>query len=358
MTWSLTRPRPCRSITTFSSTRNRGLVGLLANRGDPFRGSPFGTLLFWSSITGIAGANFATSMGVVTLWFPKAKQGLALGINGLGNLGVTIAQFLIPAVIGGAVFGSIAGGPQTLKTAQAVSDVWLQNAAYVWIPAVVLCSAAIWFGTKDFVMPPKTFGSQLRVAGHAHTWLLSLLYFLTFGCFVAMGASLPLIIQTVFAKAPGGAPNPLVYAPFAPLVATLMRPVGGALADRFGAGLVTAVAITVMGVGGFGLSQFLEPGSFHGFFADIMIICAASGLGNGSVFKMIPAVNAKEAGAVIGFVSCVGALGGFFPPILLGWCLTHFGSPAIAYTGMAVFAALCFAVNGWFYLRRSSPTHC
>jgi NNP family nitrate/nitrite transporter-like MFS transporter len=173
-----------------------------------------------------------------------------------------------------------------------------------------------------------------------------------------MGASLPLIIQSVFAKAPGGPPNPLLYAPMAPLVATLMRPVGGWAADRFGAGLVTAIAIAVMAVGGLSLGRFLAPDTFDGFFTTILIICAASGLGNGSVFKIIPTVAPKEAGAVIGFVACIGALGGFFPPLLLGWCLGKFGSPAWAYIAMALFAGICFALNAWMYWRRGSPTRC
>jgi len=89
-----------------------------------------------------------------------------------------------------------------------------------------------------------------------------------------------------------------------------------------------------------------------------MMICAAAGLGNGSVFKMIPAVLPKEAAAAIGIVSCVGAFGGFIPPLLLGWTMDKFASPALAYTGMALFALVCLAVNIWFYHRHSSPTRC
>ena len=319
----------------------------------------FGWLLFWAAVTGVAGANFATSMGVVNLWFPKQKQGAALGINGLGNLGVTIAQFTIPAVIGTAIFGALAGGGQSVTLAGGgTKTVFLQNAAYVWIPFVLLCTAAIWLWTKDYPMQPKTLASQLRVARDGHTWSISLLYFLTFGCFVAMGSSLPLVIREVFAAAPGGAPSPLLYAPFAPLVATLMRPAGGWAADRWGAGRMTAIAVAVMAVGGFGLSAYLTPDAFPGFFATILVICAASGFGNGSVFKIIPAVNPKEAGAVIGFVSCLGAFGGFFPPIFLGWCIERFGTPVWAYTSMALFSFLVFAVNYWLYWRRESPTHC
>jgi len=321
--------------------------------------SSFGTLLFWSALTGIAGANFATSMATVTLWFPKQLQGSALGINGLGNLGVTIAQFAIPVMIGFAAFGGLSGDALFLKTAAGEPQpIWLSNAAFMWVPLILACAAAIWFGTENYPQAPKSLASQMIVARRSHTWILSALYFLTFGAFVAMGASLPLIINEVFAQAPGGAPNPLFFAPFAVLVATLTRPLGGWLADKWSAGGVTAVSIAGMGICGFSLSQFLQPDAFTGFFWTIMILCAAAGLGNGSIFKIIPTVMGAEAGPVIGFVSCVGALGGFFPPLLLGWCLQRFGSPAWAYTAMALFALGCFALNWVFYWRRASPTHC
>ena len=314
--------------------------------------TPYWVLLFWSALTGIAGANFATSMATVTLWFPKKLQGSALGINGLGNLGVTIAQFTIPLVIGFSLLGA------EVPSGAPVRAIHLENAAFVWVPFILICTAAIWFGTKDYPAEPKTLASQLVAGKRLHTWVLSLLYFLTFGCFVAMGASLPLIIKEVFAAAPGGAPVPLLYAPWAAAIATVMRPVGGWLADKFGAGLITSISIGTMAVGGFSLSAFLQPDAFAGFFAVVLVICAAAGLGNGSVFKIIPLVLPKEAGAAIGIVSCLGALGGFVPPLLLGWTMGYLGSPAWAYTGMALFALLCLAVNGYFYHRRTSPTHC
>lgn len=313
--------------------------------------TPYWVLLVCAAFTGIAGANFATSMGVVTLWFPKQMQGTALGVNGLGNLGVTIAQFTIPAVIGFSLAGLLTGGGAT-------KSIHLENAGFVWIPLILLCVGLIWFGTKDFPTEPKSFASQLVAGKRQHTWVLSGLYFLTFGCFVAMGASLPLIITSVFANAPGGAPNPWMFAPWAVAVATLMRPLGGWLSDRFGAGLITSIAIGTMALGGFSLSAFLQPEQFGSFFAVILAICAASGLGNGSVFKIIPQVLPNEAGAAIGIVSCIGALGGFAPPLFLGWTMDHLGTPALAYTGMAVFALVCLIVNGWFYHRPNSPSHC
>lgn len=313
--------------------------------------TPYWVLLACAALTGIAGANFATSMGVVNLWFPKQAQGTALGINGLGNFGVTIAQFAVPLVIGFSFLN-----PGTSAAAQPAMH--LENAAFIWIPFVLLCTALIWFGTKDFPTEPKSFASQLVAGKRLHTWVLSTLYFLTFGCFVAMGASLPLIIQSIFVDAPGGAPNPLIFAPLAAAVATVMRPAGGWLADKAGAGLITSISLGTMALGGFSLSAFTKADQFAGFYTFILLICAAAGLGNGSVFKIIPQVLPKEAGAAIGIVSCLGALGGFFPPLLLGWTMDHHGGPALAYCAMAVFALLCLGLNGWFYHRGNSESHC
>lgn len=347
-------------VSTFGSRRSYAVVTLLMllpclATGLAVRSpaTPYWVLLACAALTGIAGANFATSMGVINLWFPKQTQGTALGINGLGNLGVTVAQFTIPLVIGFSLLGDAGAASSPVSR-----PVHLANAAFIWIPFILLCAAAIWFGTKDYPAEPKTLASQLVAVKRPHTWVLSFLYFLTFGCFVAMGASLPLIIHEVFNSAPGGAPKPLLYAPWAAAVATVMRPVGGWLADKFGAGLITSISIGTMAVGGFSLSGFLQPDEFAGFFTVILIICAAAGLGNGSIFKIIPMVLPKEAGPAIGVVSCLGALGGFVPPLLLGWTLHHLGSPAWAYTGMALFALICLSVNIWFYHRRSSPTYC
>ncbi len=347
-------------VSTFGSRRSYTFVTLLLLLPCIATGfavknpaTPYWVLLACAALTGIAGANFATSMGVINLWFPKQSQGTALGINGLGNFGVTIAQFTIPLVIGFSLLGVSAD-----STGIPARSIHVENAAFLWIPFILLCAAAIWFGTKDHATQPKTLASQLVAGKRLHTWVLSLLYFLTFGCFVAMGASLPLIIKEVFASAPGGAPKPLLYAPWAAAIATLARPLGGWLADKFGAGLITSISVGTMALGGFSLSGFLQPDQFAGFFTVILIICAASGLGNGSVFKIIPHVLPKEAGAAIGIVSCLGALGGFVPPLLLGWTMDHLGGPAWAYIGMAFFALLCLAVNFWFYHRRSSPSCC
>ncbi|MGN6643341.1 MAG: MFS transporter, partial [Verrucomicrobiota bacterium] len=142
-------------VSTFGSRRSYAFVTLLLLLPciatgfavkDPT--TPYWFLLACAALTGIAGANFATSMGVINLWFPKQTQGTALGINGLGNFGVTIAQFTIPLVIGFAIIGGSETSPGTT-----VRPVHIENAAFIWIPFILICSAAIWFGTKDNAAP-------------------------------------------------------------------------------------------------------------------------------------------------------------------------------------------------------------
>jgi MFS transporter, NNP family, nitrate/nitrite transporter len=306
----------------------------------------FPILLFWAAITGVAGAVFATSSAVVALWFPKQLQGLALGVNAVGNIGITIAQLSAPVLFAMTLF-PFAGS----STAAVTGGQHLVNIGFFWIPFILVGVAAIWFGTKDFPTEPRSLGSQLQVCRDRNAWYLSALYFLTFGCVVAMSSSLPLIIQRLFAQAPGGMPNPLFWPAICAAVATMVRPVGGFLADKLGPSRVTTVGVAVMAIGGFSLSQFLRPTDFSGFVFTILIICLAAGIGNGSIFKIIPLVNPREASAMIGIVSCLGAFGGFIPPLLLGYCFTQFGSPAWAYTLMAIFAVLCTGLSLWVYVR-------
>jgi nitrate/nitrite transporter NarK len=320
----------------------------------------FGTLLFWASLTGIAGANFATSManrhalvsqaapgvGSRHQWTWKSR-GDARPVHHTRHCGSRCLRW------------TFRRAPDTR------AGKWNHTARLAG-----KCRLCVDSGNPDLCGCPVVWDEKLSAAGEVHRIAAcrrkTKTYLDPFGALlpdircVCRHGSLPFRSSStrVFANAPGGVPNPLLYSPFAVLVATLTRPLGGWLADRWSAGGVTAASIAAIAVCGFSLSQFLEPDAFTGFFWTIMILCAAAGLGNGSIFKIIPSVMGAEAGAVIGFVSCLGALGGFFPPLLLGWCMHHLGSPAWAYTTMAIFALCCFALNWAHYWRRTSPTRC
>ena len=144
---------------------------------------------------------------MINLWFPKQAQGTALGINGLGNFGVTIAQFTIPLVIG----FSLLGASDKLRPARPRAPFISRTPLSSGFPSSSSARPPSGLAPRIIPAEPKTLASQLVAGKRLHTWVLSFLYFLTFGCFVAMGASLPLIIKEVFAAAPGGAPEPIAF---------------------------------------------------------------------------------------------------------------------------------------------------
>lgn len=105
--------------------------------------TPYWQFVAIAILCGLGGGNFASSMSNISFFYPKAKQGYALGMNaGLGNLGVSVTQFVIPLVISTAVFGALAGGPQVTKDGE---QLYLQNAGFIWLPFLVACTLAAWY---------------------------------------------------------------------------------------------------------------------------------------------------------------------------------------------------------------------
>jgi NNP family nitrate/nitrite transporter-like MFS transporter len=339
----------------------------------------YGTLLVLALLCGLGGANFASSMANISFFFPKARKGTALGLNaGLGNLGVSGMQFLVPLVVTAGVFGAAGGGPQVVaKTGQAV---WLQNAGFVWVPFVIAATIAAWVGMNDLATAKASFREQAVVFRRKHTWLMCWLYTGTFGSFIGYSAGLPLLVKTQF---PGV--DPIRYAFLGPLVGALLRPVGGWLADRLGGARVTFWNFVVMAAAALGVLVFLPEGgrggSFGGFLAMFLVLFATSGIGNGSTFRMIPVIfsthherlagggghaarelakkdAAKEAAAVLGFASAIAAYGAFFIPRAFGISMKATGSPAGALLGFVVVYVSCLAVTLWFYARRKAEMPC
>lgn len=122
-------------------------------------------------------------------FYPKAQQGTALGLNaGLGNLGVSVMQFLVPVVITMAVFGSLGGDPQTIVKDGVEKKIWLQNAGLIWVPFLVISMVAAWFGMNDLAIARSSFKEQSVIFGQKHTWLMCWLYLGTFGSFIGYSA--------------------------------------------------------------------------------------------------------------------------------------------------------------------------
>ncbi len=343
--------------------------------------TPYGVFVILAMLSGFGGGNFASSMANINFFFPKAQKGLALGLNaGLGNLGVSIVQFIVPLVITAGVYGVLSGAPQTAVVGGKTAQLWLQNAGFVWVPFIIAATLAAWFGMNDLAEAKASFADQAVIFKRKHTWIMSFLYTGTFGSFIGYSAGLPLLIKSQF---PGI--NALDYAWLGPLVGALVRPVGGWLADKLGGARVTFWNFVVMTLGVFAVLSFLphagQGGSFSGFLAAFMVLFATTGIGNGSTFRMIPVIFLtdrkraaagqsaavqeqavkdanKEAAAVIGFTSAVAAYGAFFIPKSYGTAISLTGGPQPALYGFIVFYILCVLATWWHYSRRNAPMPC
>jgi NNP family nitrate/nitrite transporter-like MFS transporter len=337
--------------------------------------TPYELMLALALLCGLGGGNFASSMANISFFFPKAQKGTALGLNaGLGNLGVSAMQFLVPLVITAGVFGGAGGAPQPVVKPGG-GHLWLQNAGFLWVPFVVAATLAAHLGMNDLATAKASFREQAVVFRRKHNWLTCWLYAGTFGSFIGYSAALPLLIKTQFAGV-----DPIRYAFLGPLVGALARPVGGWLADRLGGARVTFWTFVTMAAAAAGVLAFLPArgaaGSFGGFLAVFLVLFATSGIGNGSTFRMIPVIfatfherragateaakkdAAREAAAVIGFSSAVAAYGAFFIPRAFGAAMKASGSPAAAFLGFIAVYLSCLAVTWWWYARRDAEMPC
>lgn len=214
---------------------------------------------------------------------------------------------------------------------------------------------------------------QYQIFNNKHTWVMSVIYTMTFGSFIGFSAAFPLAIKVIFGFQhvlvdgqmthnivnPNG-PSALMYAWMAPFIGALIRPVGGWIADKFGGALVTQVCSAIMVFSSLGAAYYMKQAYtsatpeefFMPFFIIFLVLFAATGIGNGSTFRTIAMVFPKEqAGPVLGWTSAVAAYGAFYIPMVFGQQIKS-GTPDIALIGFAVFYAVCLLVNWWFYLRK------
>ncbi|MFG3038934.1 MFS transporter [Streptomyces sp. NPDC048330] len=325
--------------------------------------TPYGVMVAIAALCGIGGANFASSLANIGFFFPKARKGGATGINGgLGNLGVSVVQLLTPIVI---TWSALAIG-----SAQHRADgtaVHLQNAAFLWVPVILVLAVVAWFGQNDLKVAATPFSRQKIIFKRKHNWLMTWLYVGTFGSFIGFAAALPMLIKTTFPDY-----SVATYAWMGPAVGALARWGGGWIADRWGGARVTILSFVGMAASIVGVIAFLPSGgaggSFQGFFLCFLAAFFFSGIGNGSTFRQIPVIfrgthlkglregtpeyaralkqAEMESGAVTGFTSAVAAYGFFFIPAL-------FASVSVtsAMWGFVAFYASCTVVTWWFYAR-------
>ncbi len=330
-------------------------VGLVVR--DP--STPYWLLVILAVTAGFGGGNFAAFMSSTSYFFPKAKQGTALGIQaGVGNFGVSLVQFLAPFVIGFAVFGGLGGDP--LVSSKTGKDLWIQNAAFIWAIPVIALTVIAALGLRS--MPVKaSLSAQAVIFKRKHNWIMTSLYIMTFGSFSGFAASFALLIREVFGKVPNP-PDPLQFAFLGALIGSALRPPGGWISDKVGGAKVTLVSGVLLLAGAIAVTFFTAPttrADFWPFLVVMLVIFSASGIGNGSTFRMIPIIFPRqEAGPVIGWTSAVAAYGSFVVPILFSWALSSFGSPNIAFLLFAVFYAVNLVLCWWYYARKGAEKPC
>ncbi|WP_433360169.1 nitrate/nitrite transporter [Actinoplanes sp. CA-142083] len=313
-------------------------------------GVSYTTLIIIAAVGGVGGGNFASSMTNINAFYPNRLKGWALGINaGGGNLGVAAVQLVGLFVL--AVFG--AGHPGIV--------------AGIYIPLIVIaavCSALY----MDNLTQARSEKRAMRDAlAEGHTWVMSLLYIGTFGSFIGFGFAFGQVLQVQF-HAEFSTPVKAAYLTFlGPLLGSLIRPLGGALADRLGGARVTFANFLAMAVGAGIVLLAAQQQSLPLYIVGFIALFVLSGLGNGSTYKMIPAIfKAKHpydeskarrlSGAVIGIAGAIGALGGVLVNLAFRQSFLETKSADAAYVGFIAFYALCVLVTWAVYLRPGART--
>ena len=328
--------------------------------------TPFSVLLLLSFLAGLGGGNFSSFMPSTSLFFPKRLLGTALAIQaGIGNFGVSVVQFLTPWIIGMALFGSLAGEAQTFVPSApgaATRDIWLQNAALVYVPFIVVFGIAAWFMLKS-VPVRANFREQLDIFhfSNIHGFSMTSLYVMTFGSFSGFAATFPLMIKQLYTGLPGG-PDPLAYAFLGPLVGAAARVAAGPISDKLGGAIVTHWSGIGLLVCTIGVTFFTHPTSMADFpmFVGMMLgVFLFSGVGNASTFKQMPMIfEPRQAAGMIGWTAAMASFGPFIFGMLIGWSFAATASPNAFFYGAALFYLVNIAINWWFYARKGAAKPC
>jgi nitrate/nitrite transporter NarK len=372
-------------------------------------GTPYWVFVVVAATAGVGGGNFASSMASINFFYPAHLKGTALGLNAAGgNLGVAVIQFFLPIIVGGAgAFGLVEASKNGLV---------LERAGYLYAALAAVAAVSAYFFMNNLSTAYSRPREQLAVVKYQHTWVISFLYIGTFGSFIGYSAAMPLLIKINFFNQPiptipGIGINFAFYGFLGAFVGSMTRPLGGWLADRFGGAIVTlcsfiglilgtvlvmislaqldAVPKTPAGAPSPDPATFTysaavraavdhNSGIFPWFLVAFLLVFAATGIGNGSVYRMIPSIwksyaaqtgadgsaardvaekkATKEASAVIGIAGAAGALGGFLIPITFSapWISDPVDAVKSAFWVFTIFYVVCLAVTWAFYLKPRS----
>ncbi len=388
--------------------------------------TPYITFAIYAALSGFGGGNFSSSMSNISFFFPKRMQGTSLGLNaGIGNLGVGVMQKTIPWIIGFSFFGALdANGNKIFNDALS----GLQNAGWVWIPVLSLATVAAFIGMNNVITgTPKlpstlqgiakttymivlglvaasvgaylliglqinmwvvlpvvvvltlllmkfatpsdiktNLNKQFAIFSNKHTWVMTIIYTMTFGSFIGFSAAFPKLSQDIFvysnADDPSfvnpNAPNFLMWVFLGPVIGALIRPVGGWLSDKINSGAkVTAFSTIAQILATLAVAYFVIQARnsetpevyWWPYFSSFMVLFLTTGIGNGSTFRSIPFIfNKEQAGPVLGWTAAIAAYGAFIIPKVFGQQIKS-GTPEYALYGFAIYYFVCLVLNWWFY---------
>ncbi len=339
--------------------------------------APYWELMVLAFLAGIGGGAFSGFMPSTSYFFPRSKQGTALGLQaGLGNFGVSLVQLLTPYLIAISAL-AVFGGSQVLsQPGQEPQDVWYQNAAFVWIPLMVIGAILAWTMLKS-VPIQANIKQQFDIFSNQDTWWMTLLYIMTFGTFAGLSAQFGLLMANLYgignADIVSGTgadaqvlvegyevPDVVKYVFLGPLVGAGARVLFSPLTDRMGGaiwtlvsgvGLIASIAFTMTALTPDTSSAAALESGFTKFLWGMLAIFLFSGIGNASTFKQMPMIfERRQAGGVIGWTAAIAAFGPFF----FGVGVTTFG--AVAFFGIGVaWAVMCVALTWWRYARPGAP---
>ncbi|MEU9117704.1 nitrate/nitrite transporter [Streptomyces sp. NPDC048483] len=312
-------------------------------------GTSYSTFLVVAALAGVGGGNFASSMTNINAFYPLRKKGWALGLNaGGGNIGVPVIQLLGLLVIG------TAGAAQP------------RIVLAVYVPLIVTAAVLSALFMDNLGPVTNDTGAAVDAAKERHTWVMALLYVGTFGSFIGYSFAFGLVLQSQFARTPLQAAS-LTF--IGPLLGSLVRPVGGRLADRFGGARITLGNFAAMGAATAVVIYASAERSLPVFLIGFIALFVLTGLGNGSTYKMIPGIFQAQAvrqglageeaaaygrrlsGAAMGLIGAVGALGGLGINLAFRQSFAATGSGTPAFVSFLVCYVVCGAVTWAVYLR-------
>ena len=335
-------------------------------------------LLVLALLSGIGGGAFSGFMPSTSYFFPRRLQGTALGLQaGIGNFGVSLVQLLTPWLIGFSLVGAL-GASQTMARppkhghASAPVEVWYQNAAYIYVPFILVGAVLAWTLLRS-VPVTANVRQQFDIFRNQDTWWMTLLYIMTFGTFSGLSAQFGLLLKNLYGAGNDtivhgsglaakvlvtgyDVPDPVKYVFLGPLVGAAARVLAAPLTDRMGGarwtlvsgiGLLGSIAFTMTTLHPDTSSAAALESDFHSFLYGMLAIFLFAGIGNASTFKQMPMIfERRQAGGVIGWTAAIAAFG----PFIFGVGLVWFGAMTFYAFGVA-WAVLGIAVTWVRYAR-------